>query len=50
MTAPPIFVYLVLPLATQGDRGIGPKLNLAKLVTRDSMIGVMDPLPAVPTP
>jgi nitrile hydratase len=41
--------YLVLPLRPKGTEGL-TEAELAKLVTRDSMIGVMDPLPAVPTP
>ena len=39
--------YLVLPLRPKGTEGLN-EIALAKLVTRDSMIGVMDPLPAVP--
>jgi len=39
--------YLVLPLRPSGTEGMSEK-DLAKLVTRDSMIGVVDPLPAVP--
>lgn len=39
--------YLVLPLRPQGTEGMGEK-ELARLVTRDSMIGVIDPLPALP--
>ncbi|MFQ5804703.1 MAG: nitrile hydratase subunit alpha [Candidatus Methylomirabilales bacterium] len=41
--------YLVLPLRPPGTEGMGEE-ELAKLVTRDSMIGVVDPLPAVPRP
>jgi nitrile hydratase len=41
--------YLVLPLRPKGTEGL-TEAELAKLVTRDSMIGVMDPLPAVPIP
>lgn len=37
--------YLVLPLRPAGTEGMGEE-DLAKLVTRDSMIGVVDPLPA----
>jgi nitrile hydratase len=36
--------YLVLPLRPQGTDGLS-EAELAKLVTRDSMIGVMDALP-----
>jgi nitrile hydratase len=39
--------YLVLPVRPAGTGGQG-EAELAQLVTRDSMIGVMDPLPAVP--
>ena len=39
--------YLVLPLRPPGTEGMGEK-ELARLVTRDSMIGVIDPLPALP--
>ena len=39
--------YLVLPLRPQGTEHLGGT-ELEKLVTRDSMIGVMDALPAVP--
>lgn len=39
--------YLVLPLRPPGTEGMGEK-ELARLVTRDSMIGVVDPLPAIP--
>ena len=39
--------YLVLPLRPPGTEGMSEK-KLAKLVTRDSMVGVVDPLPAVP--
>ena len=35
--------YLVLPLRPRGTEGMSEK-ELAKLVTRDSMIGVVDPL------
>ena len=41
--------YLVLPLRPKGTEGMNEK-DLAKLVTRDSMIGVVDPLPGVPNP
>jgi nitrile hydratase len=37
--------YLVLPVRPAGTEGQG-EAELAQLVTRDSMIGVMDPLPA----
>lgn len=40
--------YLVLPLRPTGTEGMGVK-ELEKLVTRDSMIGVVDALPAVPS-
>ncbi len=40
--------YLVLPLRPAGTEGMGVK-ELEKLVTRDSMIGVVDALPAVPS-
>jgi len=40
--------YLVLPLRPPGTEGMGEQ-ELAKLVTRDSMIGVVDPLPAIPS-
>jgi nitrile hydratase subunit alpha len=40
--------YLVLPLRPKGTEGLS-ETELAKLVTRDSMIGVMDALPAVPS-
>ena len=36
--------YLVLPLRPAGTEGMSEE-ELAKLVTRDSMIGVVDPLP-----
>jgi len=36
--------YLVLPLRPSGTEGMSER-ELAKLVTRDSMIGVVDPLP-----
>ena len=39
--------YIVLPLRPAGTEGWSEE-NLAKLVTRDSMIGVMDALPAIP--
>jgi nitrile hydratase alpha subunit len=39
--------YLVLPLRPKGTEGLSES-DLAKLVTRDSMIGVMDPLSAIP--
>lgn len=39
--------YLVLPLRPQGTEHLSAT-ELEKLVTRDSMIGVMDALPAVP--
>ncbi len=39
--------YLVLPLRPPGTEGLSEK-ELQKLVTRDSMIGVSDALPAVP--
>jgi nitrile hydratase len=39
--------YLVLPLRPKGTEGLS-EIDLAKLVTRDSLIGVMDALPAVP--
>ena len=39
--------YLVLPLRPKSTEGLNEG-QLAKLVTRDSMIGVMDVLPAVP--
>ena len=39
--------YLVLPVRPAGTEGWS-EADLAKLVTRDSMIGVMDPLPAIP--
>jgi nitrile hydratase len=40
--------YLVVPLRPKGTGNLSPA-ELEKLVTRDSMIGVMDPLPAVPS-
>ena len=40
--------YLVLPLRPKGSEGLG-ELELTRLVTRDSMIGVMDALPALPS-
>ena len=39
--------YLVLPLRPKGTEGLS-EAELAKLVTRDSMIGVMDALPKLP--
>lgn len=39
--------YIVLPLRPAGTDGWSEE-NLAKLVTRDSMIGVMDALPTMP--
>jgi nitrile hydratase len=39
--------YLVLPLRPRGTEGLS-EAELAKLVTRDSMIGVMDALPKLP--
>lgn len=39
--------YLVLPLRPPGTEGMS-KEDLAKLVTRDSLIGVVDPHPAIP--
>ena len=39
--------YLVIPERPAGTEGLGVE-DLEKLVTRDSMIGVMDALPAVP--
>jgi nitrile hydratase len=39
--------YLVLPLRPKGTEALNEK-DLAKLVTRDSMIGVMDALSTVP--
>jgi nitrile hydratase len=39
--------YLVLPCRPKGTEGWS-EADLAKLVSRDSMVGVMDPLPAVP--
>jgi nitrile hydratase alpha subunit len=39
--------YLVLPLRPKGTEGLS-EVELAKLVTRDSLIGVMDPLPVLP--
>jgi nitrile hydratase len=41
--------YLVLPVRPQDTEG-WTETKLATLVTRDSMIGVMDPLPPVPAP
>ena len=40
--------YLVLPQRPAGTEGMSVK-ELEKLVTRDSMIGVVDALPAVPS-
>jgi nitrile hydratase len=39
--------YLVLPLRPKGTEGLS-EAELARLVTRDSLIGVMDPLAALP--
>jgi nitrile hydratase alpha subunit len=39
--------YLVLPLRPEGTEGLS-EAELARLVTRDSMIGVMDALPKLP--
>ena len=39
--------YLVLPLRPRGTEGLS-EAELAKLVTRDSMIGVMNALPKLP--
>jgi nitrile hydratase len=39
--------YLILPLQPKGTEGYS-EADLAKLVTRDSMIGVTDALPAIP--
>jgi nitrile hydratase len=39
--------YLVLPLRPEGTEGWS-EADLARLVTRDSMIGVMEPLSAIP--
>ena len=39
--------YLVLPLRPKGTEGLS-EAELARLVTRDSMIGVMDALPPAP--
>lgn len=39
--------YLVLPLRPEGTEGLS-ETELARLVTRDSMIGVMDALPKLP--
>src|ERR671918_1116013 len=39
--------YLILPLRPKATEKL-TESELAQLVTRDSMIGVMDPLPAVP--
>lgn len=41
--------YLVLPLRPRGTDQMS-EAELANLVTRDSLIGVVDPLPAVPSP
>ncbi len=40
--------YLVLPARPKGTEGLS-ETQLAKLVTRDSMVGVMDALAAVPS-
>ena len=39
--------YLVLPMRPEGTEGLS-ETELARLVTRDSMIGVMDALPTLP--
>ncbi len=39
--------YIVMPLRPAGTEGWSEE-DLAKLVTRDSMIGVMDALPMLP--
>jgi nitrile hydratase len=39
--------YLVLPLRPPGTEGMSEQ-ELSRLVTRDSLIGVVDPLPAIP--
>lgn len=39
--------YLVLPLRPKGTEELS-EAELARLVTRDSLIGVIDPLPALP--
>ena len=39
--------YIVLPLRPAGTEGWSEE-DLARLVTRDSMIGVMDALPGLP--
>jgi len=39
--------YLVLPMRPEGTEGLS-EAELARLVTRDSMIGVMDALPTLP--
>jgi nitrile hydratase alpha subunit len=39
--------YLVLPFRPKGTEGLS-EAELARLVTRDSLIGVMDPLAALP--
>jgi len=39
--------YLVLPMRPEGTEGLS-ETELAQLVTRDSMIGVMDALPTLP--
>ena len=39
--------YIVLPVRPKGTEGLS-EADLAQLVTRDSMIGVMDALPKVP--
>lgn len=41
--------YLVLPLRPKGTEHLSEE-ELAKLVPRDSMIGVMDALPVAPLP
>ncbi len=40
--------YLVLPLRPPGTEGLS-KEDLAKLVTRDSLVGAVEPLPAIPS-
>ena len=47
MTAPPIFVISCCR-SGRPELRVWSEADLAKLVTRDSMIGVMDPLPAIP--
>src|SRR5262249_53343021 len=39
--------YLVLPMRPEGTEGLS-ETELARLVTRDSMIGLMDALPTLP--